>query len=642
MSAQAGIWNFDGKPIDPVLLDDFSASLKQQGPDDEFCYINRSIALLYRPFYTTALSRTEKQPYHSPGGLIITWDGRLDNRDELLPLLRNDLTSDHSDIAIVAAAFEHWGTGCFQHLVGDWAVSVWNPSEQELFFASDFMAIRHIFYYLKKDRLWWSTALNPLVLHSGDKFDIDDDYISGYFANDPDAHLTPYRGIYQVPPGQFVRVREGRIAVQRFWLFSAKSRIRYKTDAEFEDHFRHIFRQSVRRRLCSDSRVLADLSGGLDSSTIVCMGDEILSREGAETPGLDTISHVDRSEPRGDDWTYLQKIETKRGRAGHHVDIRNSATTPVSLVNPEFSPIPGYLGFLRNASAQRAEIIRNGNYRVTLSGTGGDDFMGGVPDPCAQLADLIMQFSLIKLAKELMAWSIIQRKPWIHILMRSSLELVPRALRQFFIEEAKIAPWIDKGFAKRTRLAVRQFDVEEHFSLLLPSRRSYIAGVLLMSRKMSKGHAPDLLKGEPRYPYLDQNLIEFILSIPASQLLRPGERRSLMRRSLVSVVPSDILARRTKQLFTRGPSVTLDTNWTALESTVESPCSATLGYINRERFLEALKSARNGASVPIVTLLKTISLEFWLRDLFSRNLLDVICRTIPSPLIGSLQAGADV
>ena len=55
------------------------------------------------------------------------------------------------------------------------------------------MAIRHIFYYLKKDRIWWSTDLSPLVLLSGDKFHIDDDYIAGYFAHDPDAHLTPYR-----------------------------------------------------------------------------------------------------------------------------------------------------------------------------------------------------------------------------------------------------------------------------------------------------------------------------------------------------------------------------------------------------------------------------------------------------------------
>ena len=86
------------------------------------------------------------------------------------------------------------------------------------------MAIRHIFYYLKKDRIWWSTDLSPLVLLSDDKFHIDDDYIAGYFAHDPDAHLTPYREIREVPPGQFVRIRNGRAVGRAISGDSAPSR----------------------------------------------------------------------------------------------------------------------------------------------------------------------------------------------------------------------------------------------------------------------------------------------------------------------------------------------------------------------------------------------------------------------------------
>src|ERR1700730_5370058 len=103
MSVQAGIWNFDGRPIDRKLLADLSESLKHQGPDGESCHVNGSIALLYRPFHTTAESRREIQPYFSHRGFILTWDGRLDNRQTLIEDLRSDIETDPTDVAIVAA-----------------------------------------------------------------------------------------------------------------------------------------------------------------------------------------------------------------------------------------------------------------------------------------------------------------------------------------------------------------------------------------------------------------------------------------------------------------------------------------------------------------------------------------------------------
>src|SRR5580692_1557682 len=286
MSVQAGIWNFDGSPVDRKLLADISESLKHHGPDGESCHVDGSVALLYRPFHTTAESRREKQPYSSHRGFILTWDGRLDNRDELIPELHSKLEAHPTDVAIVAAAFDRWETDCFHRLVGDWAVSIWKPEQRELLFATDYMAIKHIFYYHKNDKVWWSTDLSPLVLLSGAKFHVDDDYIAGYFAHSPDGHLTAYREIREVPPGQFVRIRNGNASIERFWRFSPKSRIRYKTDAEYEEHFRHLFRQSVRRRLRSDSPILAELSGGLDSSSIVCMADDIIASEGEHLPPL--------------------------------------------------------------------------------------------------------------------------------------------------------------------------------------------------------------------------------------------------------------------------------------------------------------------------------------------------------------------
>jgi asparagine synthase (glutamine-hydrolysing) len=622
MSVQAGIWNFDGRPVDRKFIDGLSESLRQQGPDGESCYMNGSVALLYRPFHTTAESRQEKQPYTSRRGFILTWDGRLDNREGLISDLRSDVDASPTDLAIFAAAFDRWDADCFRRIVGDWAVSIWKPEQRELLFATDYMAIRHVFYYLKSDRIWWSTDLNPLVLLSGDKFHIDDDYVSGYFANDPDAHLTPYREIRQVPPGQFVRIRNGCVSIERFWRFSPKSRIRYKTDAEYEEHFRHIFGQSVRCRLRSDSPILAELSGGLDSSSIVCMADDILTRAGAPTPRLDTLSYYDTTEPSGDDWIYFQKVEEKRGRVGVHIDCSKLGSSPASLEFLDFRALPGALGIGQELGDERANVIRGRGYRTVLSGIGGDEFLGGVPDPRTHLADLIVQFKFIGLAKQLMAWSLVKRAPWIQLLWQSAIDALPASLGQYLVNEAKVEPWIRKDFAQRTRLAITQLDVDDHFGLWLPTRRACIGGVLLMARKLAKFTPQVSALEEARYPYLDQYLIEFILSIPASQLLRPGERRSLMRRSLTGIVPQEILSRRTKQLGVRTPVLVLEKHWDELQNIYQMPLSSRLGYVDETQMLKTICDARAGKMVSLVRLFWTISLEFWLRDLAKRGLLD--------------------
>ena len=622
MSVQAGIWNFDGRPIDRKMIDDLSESLKQQGPDGESLYLNGSVGLLYRPFHTTAESRQEKQPCVSRGGFIITWDGRLDNREVLIADLRSDLDAGPTDLAIFAAAFDRWDTDCFRRIVGDWAVSIWKPEQRELLFAADYMGIRHLFYYLKNNQIWWSTDLSPLVLLSGDKFHIDDDYIAGYFAHDPDAHLTPYREIREVPPGQFVRIRNSSVSVERYWRFSSKSRIRYKTDAEYEEHFRHLFRQSVHRRLRSDSPILAELSGGLDSSSIVCMADDVIAKRGGQIPLLDTISYYDDTEPNGDDSIYFQKIEQKRGRAGIHVDCSDCGSSTASLEYSEFCALPGALGTGQKLDTERADVVRGGGYRAVLSGIGGDEFLGGVPDPRAHLADLLVQLKLVSLAKQLTAWSLVKRRPWIHLLWESAIDVLPASLGQYLVKEAKVESWIRKDFAKRTRLAVRQLDVDEHFGLWLPTRRSYIGGLVQMAGNLAKSMPPVSPPEELRYPYLDQNLIEFILSIPATQLLRPGERRSLMRRSLAGIVPEEILSRRTKQLGARTPVLVLEKHWDELQSIYQTPLSAGLGYVDGVQLLKTICDARAGKIVTLARVLWTISLEYWLRDLAARGLLD--------------------
>jgi asparagine synthase (glutamine-hydrolysing) len=629
MSVQAGVWNFDGKPVDRRLVENFSAALQQQGPDGESLYCEGPAAL-YRPFHTTHESRREKQPYVSQRGFVITWDGRLDNREELIAELCGDLDRNATDIVIVASAFDRWQSEAFRRIIGDWALTIWRPKESELIIASDFMGVRHIFYHLRSDQIRWSSDITPLVLLAGMKFHVDDDFVAGYLAHNPDGHSTPYREIREVPPGHFVSVRRGHVTVERFWRFSPSTRIRYKTDRDYEEHFRHVFRQSVRRRLRSDSPVLAELSGGLDSSSIVCMVDDVLGHEGADTPRLDTLSYCDKTEPKGDDWIYFHKIEEKRGRAGIHIDCSKMANSSASLEFNEFCPFPGTLGGRDELYNERPDAVRKSGCRVVLSGLGGDEFMGGIPNPRALLGDLIVQGRLFRLAGQLGTWSLIKRRPWMHFLWDSIVETLPPAIAQYFAPEGKLETWYRENFASRTRLKYRQTAASETLGFWLPTRRSVIGGVQAMAGNLAKMCLSTPVLEETTYPYLDQNVIEFVLATPADQWLRPGERRSLMRRALAGIVPAEILARKTKQFAARTPALMLDQHWAEIQAAYRASISSRLGYVDDGELLRTVSDVRAGKTTALVRVLWTISLEFWLRDLAQRGLLELPASQLPA------------
>jgi hypothetical protein len=101
-----------------------------------------------------------------------------------------------------------------------------------------------------------------------------------------------------------------------------------------------------------------------------------------------------------------------------------------------------------------------------------------------------------------------------------------------------------------------------------------------------------------------------------------------MRRSLTGIVPQEILLRRTKQVGARTPILILDKHWDELQIVFQQSLSAHLGYVDEGLFLKTISDARAGRTVPLVKILSTISLEYWLRALAGRGLLEVLP---PSP-----------
>lgn len=614
MSIQAGQWNCDGKPIDVGFLSGVSRLVAPYAPHGERIHIDGCLGMLYRPYHSTHESHSECQPIVSRGGNVLTWDGRLDNRYDLVDQLGVGITYKSTDAEIVFAAFECWGTHSFRQFVGDWALALWIAKTRELILARDYVGIRQLFYNYQPQSITWCTCLAVLCL-SGQTFHLCDEYVAGYLGLFPDAHLTPYEELKSVPPASFVRFADGKIQAQRYWEFKPTGGAFLQSDSDYEENYRHLLTQSVRRRLRASSPVLAELSGGLDSSAIVCVADDLLSHESVDATRLDTFSYYDSTDPDEDDFAFFTKVEEMRGRTGLHVDLKGTADS-LPLQNLNFLATPG---FEIRSEVQEAfsRIASTDEYRVLLCGIGGDEVNGQAVDAYLVLADHALHLRLSKFAKELVILSLLTRRPALHLLFDSLRQLFPGFVRQMLHPGCRVDPWINPHFARRRGLRTRQAnDVDKLFRLRLRDSQQTIR---VMAQRATYIRPFPM---ERRYPYLDQNLVEFLLDVPFDQLIRSGTRRSLMRRALVGIVPQEIPARTTKASVSRCYSLSLRKHWGTVASAFKSSRSAQLGYVDPAEIGKALEAMRIGNMPPyFIRLLKVVSLELWLRDAEARGVL---------------------
>ena len=254
MRTLAGIWNRDGTPVAPELVK--SLKVKPTVGARSSLLPDESLMIIHERARSTSEWLIELQPYRSAGGALLSWDGRLDNRDELVSELAFPKLSMAADVVIVGAAFDHWAEACFAKLVGDWAVSIWEPNQRHVFLARDYIGIKHLFYSLSSIALVWCNDLARLVEALG-HLTLCEEYIAGFLASFPNAALTPYREILSVPPGAFVCCSAGKVLIQNYWSWDPQVRTTYKSDRDYEEHYRYRFRQAVRRRLRTTFPVLA-------------------------------------------------------------------------------------------------------------------------------------------------------------------------------------------------------------------------------------------------------------------------------------------------------------------------------------------------------------------------------------------------
>lgn len=619
MSVLFGEWNFDGRPVDQEMVSAADAMLAPYAPDALDHYNGDGILLAYHAFHTTGESRREKQPFVSASGAVLTWDGRLDNREELIAELRDTVTNGATEVEVAARAYDRWGTACFGKILGDWAIAIWDPSGRQLVLAKDFAGIRPLYYAVDGGHLRWSSVIDPLVTLAGKKFRFNEEYAAGWLAMYPAADTTPYIGIHAVPPCSLVTVSAGKVAVAKYWDFDPAKRIRYRTNADYEEHFRHAFREAVKRRLHADRPICCELSGGMDSPSVTCMADSIADSP-AGVQEIYTLSYYNDSEPHGDERPYFSKVEEKRGRTGCHIDLAGSQTFDIySTAGPWLTPAR-VSSQNNNAQNQRMMFLQSHGIRVVLSGTGGDEMTGGVPTPTPELQDLIVQREFRQLAHMLKLWALAKRKPWIHLSAEAIRGLLPSSLAPRS-QKDRAPSWLMGTFSAGFEKFHRGFNPQIRILGPLPSFQENINALDTLRRQIASNELASGVPTETRYPFLDRSFLEFMFAIPREQVLRPGYRRSLMRRALAGIVPPEVLERRRKAYASRGPRVAISVEVNRVSGLAAGMEAARLGIVNEHLFRETIVAAKNSDEIPFIPLSRMLVLEAWLRNVQRHRIL---------------------
>jgi len=416
-------------------------------------------------------------------------------------------------------------------------------------------------------------------------------------------------------------VQNGRLRAQRFWGLDPNCEIRYQTDGEYEEHFRHLFREAVRCRLRVNGPVWLTLSGGLDSSAIVCMADEIVEAGEVQASRLETVSYVYDEATSSDERNFIRCAEEKRGEVGYHL---RDEDYPTLASFPDVSQLsfPDFLDCFVSRHRGLCEAMRADGARVLLTGHGGDEMLYSSPIPSPELGDMLVQYRLPQLHRSLKLWSKALRRPYLELLWRDGvLPLLPLKVQVLcgLKPHLKLPLWFDSKFAARTNLRERHLGFADVFGFNLPSGRDQAIGFLSATRMISKASYRTRGRIEVSHPYLHRPLAEFLQAIPFEQRARPGETRSLMRRALRDLLPENILKRRGKKGPDEALFRALARQWLQLQPLFENALVCAHGYMNAEALQVALERARHGCEKHSFAVIQTISLEFWLRALERRS-----------------------
>jgi asparagine synthase (glutamine-hydrolysing) len=624
MSGIVGIVHLDTVPIETQDIVKALKTIAHRGPDGYGVFADGPIGFGHRMLWTTPESLQEELPLKKDN-FIITADARIDNRDDLVTAL--DL-GNHcetvTDTGIILAAYKKWGERCSEKLIGDFAFSIWDVQRKELFCARDPIGIKPFYYHYDGKTFRFASEPRALIGNNGISKEPNLSLISLYLLNHFDnQEETLYKNVFRLPPSHHLIVRNGNLIIEKYWDPDPGNVIHYRADEDYVQHFLHLFRAVIKSQLRSYGAVGAWLSGGLDSSSIVCTA-QVLFKEGIViNKGFETFSLLFEGLPC-DERFYIDEVVKKWNIQANYFDY-DPDYSGLSLDSvqhdPEISYAPtlAFLGIsLRKAWEQRIKVMFNG--------IGGDELLFG---ECSHLTDLFWGAQFWRLMKQLHDdANLFSCSPFSLFLNYCVKPSVPKPVKSILEKllrkqsRNKIPSWINKDSLYRNKVMDRigpnsqadRFQTRAKQKMYEILRHGWNSNVGMdMTEKFVTRFGI-----EARFPFFDRRLVEFLFAIPDIQRWEGKWPKRILRQAMQEIIPESVRIRRDKaQFYCTFESEYRYRQTSKIEDLIQSSVLAEMGIIRKDQFLQLYRNYRNGINTYSIsnTIETFIWIELWCRSI---------------------------
>lgn len=533
------------------------------------------LGLVSRRLAILDLSAAGHQPMANESQTLwITYNGEVYNYKEI----RSELKStghrffSESDTEVVLHAYEQWGPACLHRFNGMWAFALWDRGNRRLFCARDRFGVKPFYYFWDGSTFVFASQIKAILasgLVQARPYEpaIYDYLLYGLVDHEP---TTCFEGIKQLPPGHYLTLdlSRGTLQITKWYELPAGPERRDRlADKEYVQQFYELFRDAVRLRLVSDVPVGTCLSGGLDSSSIVCMVDRIMREEGAKLGGLDqqhTFS-ARYEDPAHDEGPFIEAVVAKTQVRAHAVyptgdELVRDLQMLVRVQDQPFGSTSIY------AQWRVFQLARESGVTVTLDGQGGDEILAGYHSYYAPyLASLLRSVQVASFGRELYAWHALHGYPLLKGMGATARALLPPAwktmVRKSLTQVARHgvgALWKGARSLGLKDAADGQVLPSDAFSCALYfGIKRGLPALLRYEDHNSMAHGI-----ESRTPFLDYRLVELALQTPHRLKIRHGVTKILLREAMRGILPEKVRTRVDKVGFStpeaewfRGPMV---------------------------------------------------------------------------------------
>jgi asparagine synthase (glutamine-hydrolysing) len=619
MCGLCGIVSLDRLPETETVAR-MAAQLDHRGPDGEGAFSAEGVAFGFRRLAIIDLSEAGNQPFASEDGrLQLMHNGEIYNYRELA---RELLTRGHrfrsaTDTEVILHAYEEWGDDCVEHFNGMWAFALWDGrrGRRRLFCSRDRFGVKPFYYRWDGRRL--SFASEPKAFRA-DGSGLEPnlaavrDYLEQGYTDHTDE--TFFADVRRLPSAHSLVLDEHGLRLSRYWALEPRD----EPGEDATEEVRELFLDSVRLRLRSDVPVGTCLSGGIDSSAIVCAVDHLLRTEAENARPVGDRQRTFTAyfeEPGFDERPYAEAVVEQTRSEPHWItftanDLVERLPAIVETQDEPFGSTSIVAQWFVLAAAKDAGL------KVMLDGQGADETLAGYHGYFGPFfADLLRQRRLRELGAELGAYRSVHG---------ASAGATAVALARPFLPER--VRWAARGRLKGGTQLVHA-DLPAGTASDGASGDGYRPPSLLrrqMHLILTRRGLPELLRYEDRnsmahslearVPFLDVRLVELLFSLRAGELIERGRTKAVLRRALGDLLPLAVRNRVDKLGFVtpeaawlRGPLGDLAADVFASQSFAER------GFVAAPAARKRLGRHRRGQIDAGFELWRALNVELWAR-----------------------------